>query len=212
MSVLRSFGETNAGRKRRRNEDAFVCEPPIFAVADGMGGAQAGEVASSLAATALSGALADHSQIPADDAEATVRALILEANRRVHQRRERRCGSDGNDDDRRASSGDVVAIGHVGDFAPTCSATRSSSRSPTTTRSSPSSFGAASSRPRRPRHPQRSVITARSAPIPTSTSTASIQAQNGDVFLLCSDGLDDARRGHDRRDPPAANRTSRRRR
>ena len=48
-------GETDTGRKRRRNEDAFVCAPPLFAVADGMGGAQAGEVASGLAAAALRG-------------------------------------------------------------------------------------------------------------------------------------------------------------
>jgi PPM family protein phosphatase len=39
---------TDTGRKRRRNEDAYVCEPPLFAIADGMGGAQAGEVASRL--------------------------------------------------------------------------------------------------------------------------------------------------------------------
>ena len=43
----------NTGRKRRHNEDSFVYAPPLFAVADGMGGAQAGEVASSLAAAAL---------------------------------------------------------------------------------------------------------------------------------------------------------------
>ena len=46
---------TDTGRKRRHNEDAFVFEPPLFAVADGMGGAQAGELASSLAAAALRG-------------------------------------------------------------------------------------------------------------------------------------------------------------
>ena len=40
---------TDTGRKRRRNEDAYVCQPPLFAIADGMGGAQAGEVASRLA-------------------------------------------------------------------------------------------------------------------------------------------------------------------
>ena len=40
---------TDTGRKRRRNEDAFVVRPPLFAVADGMGGAKAGEIASRLA-------------------------------------------------------------------------------------------------------------------------------------------------------------------
>ena len=53
IGVVQAFGSTDTGRKRRRNEDAFVCEPPLFAVADGMGGAQAGEVASGLAASAL---------------------------------------------------------------------------------------------------------------------------------------------------------------
>ena len=40
---------TDPGRKRRLNEDAYVCEPPLFAIADGMGGARAGEVASKIA-------------------------------------------------------------------------------------------------------------------------------------------------------------------
>jgi len=53
VRVVRAAGKSDPGRKRRRNEDAFVCEPPLFAVADGMGGAQAGEVASQLAAGAL---------------------------------------------------------------------------------------------------------------------------------------------------------------
>ena len=53
MKIGQRVGETNPGRKRRRNEDAYVCDPTLFAVADGMGGAQAGEVASSLAAEAV---------------------------------------------------------------------------------------------------------------------------------------------------------------
>src|SRR6476659_297681 len=40
---------TDTGRVRDHNEDAFIVEPPLYAIADGMGGANAGEVASQLA-------------------------------------------------------------------------------------------------------------------------------------------------------------------
>ena len=43
MSPIRQLGHgTDTGKKRRRNEDEYVVEPPLFAIADGMGGAQAG--------------------------------------------------------------------------------------------------------------------------------------------------------------------------
>ena len=71
---------TDTGRKRRRNEDAYVCEPPLFAIADGMGGAQAGEVASRLAAAALKESRADAG------GEHRIQDLIQEANRRVYAR------------------------------------------------------------------------------------------------------------------------------
>jgi protein phosphatase len=52
MRITGSAAESNVGRKRRHNEDSYVSAPPLFAVADGIGGAQAGEVASALAAGA----------------------------------------------------------------------------------------------------------------------------------------------------------------
>src|SRR5213595_3130184 len=52
-SLGRTAALTDTGRKRRHNEDVYVVEPPIFAIADGMGGANAGEVAAALAADAL---------------------------------------------------------------------------------------------------------------------------------------------------------------
>src|SRR5258707_8386246 len=81
MSVGAYARASDAGRKRRHNEDAYVLAPPLFAVADGMGGAQAGEVASKLAAAALEDT--DPGRIAGPE---RVASLIQEANRRVHER------------------------------------------------------------------------------------------------------------------------------
>ena len=75
---------SDTGKKRRRNEDSFVVAPPLFGVADGMGGAQAGEVASKLAASAIGGG-----EAAGLEGRERVDAMIREANRRIHELCER---------------------------------------------------------------------------------------------------------------------------
>ena len=82
-----------------------MIDPPLFAVADGMGGAQAGEVASKLAAGAVKESGAD------------VEELIQEANRRVHQRSIEDPNASGMGTTLTVASVEngMVSIGHVGD-------------------------------------------------------------------------------------------------
>src|SRR5437588_11491264 len=67
---------TDPGRTRRHNEDSYVIEPPLFAIADGMGGAVAGEVASRLATAARK------ESGPAAGGQQRIAALIQAANPR----------------------------------------------------------------------------------------------------------------------------------
>jgi serine/threonine protein phosphatase PrpC len=81
--ALRAGSATDVGLVRANNQDAVLTADPLYAVADGMGGAAAGEIASSLAIEALADGFA-HSGPPTPDtlvesAQAANRAVWDEA-------------------------------------------------------------------------------------------------------------------------------------
>jgi len=189
MRIGRSAGVTDTGRRRLRNEDAFICEPPLFAVADGMGGARAGEIAAGLAAAALEEAGAE-----TRGAEG-VAALITEANRRIWERSLTDPETAGMGTTVTAALVDAaagsIAIGHVGDSR--AYLLRGGSIEQLTTDHSLVAELVQSgilTPEEAERHPQRSAITRALGTEPTVDVDAfTITAEPGDVFLLCSDGL-----------------------
>jgi len=78
LGVVEHAALTDVGREREGNEDSFLELPPLFVVADGMGGAEAGEVASRTVVEVFSEA-AEAGELP-DSLEATVQT----ANERIH--------------------------------------------------------------------------------------------------------------------------------
>jgi len=187
VRIARYGQQTDPGRRRRRNEDSLVCEPPLFAVADGMGGAQAGEVASQPAA----GALREGNDAAGEE---RVVALIQEANRRVWQR--------ANEDATASGMGTTVTLalvepggrvlfGHVGDSRAYMlrndrleQLTNDHSLVAELVRRGELSPEEAET------HPQRSVITRALGTDPdVDVDTFAIDGRPGDVFLICSDGL-----------------------
>jgi len=182
----RSTGLSHPGRKRRRNEDAWVCHPPLFAVADGMGGARGGEIASRVAATAL-GESVDGS------GEARVVALIQEANRQVYERAREDSDASGMGTTITVAifEDGIVSIGHVGDSRAYLIRDRNVDQLTEdhslvaelvrTGRLSPEEAET---------HPQRSVITRALGTDPdVDVDSFAVEAKPGDVFLICSDGL-----------------------
>jgi protein phosphatase len=189
MSPVRQLGHgTDTGKKRRRNEDEYVVEPPLFAIADGMGGAQAGELASSLAAGAVRGG-----EGAAGGGEDYVVELIQEANRRVYQRSSQDAAVSGMGTTMTVALVEEGAVffGHVGDSRAYLirdgkleQLTEDHSLVAELVRSGKLSPEEAET------HPQRSVITRALGTDPdVDVDTFSIPTQPGDLFMLCSDGL-----------------------
>src|SRR3954447_7584714 len=188
LRIVEYTGASDVGRQRESNEDALFVAPPMFAVADGMGGARAGEVASELATKAFE----EHGE-SADPPERQLTALAQQANRSIYDLAS-------SDDSLRGMgttltgamvSDREVAIGHVGDSrayrlrdGALEQLTRDHSLVAELERSAQISPEAAE------HHPQKSIITRALGPEQdVEVDTYTVPARAGDVFLLSSDGL-----------------------
>ena len=180
---------TDTGRQRSANEDSYFVRAPIFVVADGMGGAQAGEVASKAAAEAFD------RDLPEAPPEQILRETIKTANREIHDLARADSSRAGMGTTITAAIVDAVSeevsIGHVGDSRAYRlrggrleRLTRDHSLVEEMRRKGQITEAQAED------HPQRSIITRALGPEPdVEVDVQTVPAAPGDVFLLCSDGL-----------------------
>jgi PPM family protein phosphatase len=189
VRIVDHASTSHTGKVRRTNEDSFLDQPPLFVVADGMGGARAGELASRLAVDTFR----ELTPVEGERSEDRLRRTILESNRRVLERAKDDPATAGMGSTVTAVlvEGDQVVLGHVGDsrayllrdgtlqqLSHDHSLVAELERAGRLTREEAAV------------HPQRSVITrALGAGPELEVDTSVIQLRDGDVVLLCSDGL-----------------------
>ena len=188
LRVVEQAGLTDVGRQREANEDNLVLAAPVFAVADGMGGARAGEVASRIAAEAF-----EDERDPSATPEQQLAGVVRRANRRIYELAQRDESHRGMGTTLTAALVDSggVSVGHVGDSRAYRlrdgrleQLTDDHSLVAELERSGQLTPEAAE------HHPQRSIITRALGPEPTvEVDTHTHPARAGDVYLLCSDGL-----------------------
>ena len=188
LVVAEEAHRTDTGRQRHANEDSYFASAPVFAVADGMGGAQAGEVASRIAAGAFEQGIGE-----AGAAEGQLEEIALDANREIHDLAQRDSSRAGMGTTLTAAllRGDEVALGHVGDSRAYVlregelkRLTKDHSLVEELRRQGRLTPEEAEE------HPQRSIITRALGPEPeVKVDTMTVPAKAGDVFLLCGDGL-----------------------
>ena len=191
LRVAEQYAGTDTGRQRRANEDSLLARSPLFVVADGMGGAQAGEVASRIAVESL------RSRACGDDAEPErALAALARAANAAHPRalaRQRRAGGHGHDADRRLRRrARRSSIAHVGDSRAYCLRDGELVRLTDDHSLVDELLRQGRLTPEEAvEHPQRSVITRALGPeAEVEVDTRSLRARApGDVYLLCSDGL-----------------------
>jgi protein phosphatase len=183
-----TIAKTDTGRQRRENEDCAFARAPVFVVADGMGGAQAGEVASRIAVDAFAQGLPD-SGTP----EARLANRVQEANQKIWEQSRSRHEQAGMGTTLTAAFLDdsELAIAHVGDSRAYLFRDGSLKRltqdhslvDELVRRGKLTEEQAAE-------HPQRSIITRALGAEPTvEVDTWTYPVHAGDVILLCSDGL-----------------------
>jgi serine/threonine protein phosphatase PrpC len=193
---LSTFAGTDVGRTRSGNEDSYFCGRTVFAVADGLGGHQGGEVASAAAVEPLADLDGRDLATPAEAAEALAGA-IAEANSAILER----AAADpslwgmGTTVTAAAVAGDLLQLAHVGDSR--AYLLRDGTLDQRTT-----DHTVVGELVRRGRltpaqaaiHPERSILTRAvglDPRIPVDTPDP-IDLHPGDQILLCSDGLTEA--------------------
>jgi PPM family protein phosphatase len=188
LRAAETIERTDTGLQRRGNEDSSFARAPVFVVADGMGGAQAGEVASQIAVEAFEQGLPD-SGTP----EERLAGCVQEANKRIYDRsraEHERAGMGTTLTAAYLDDADVV-IAHVGDSRAYLFREGSLKRltqdhslvDELVRRGKLTEEQAAE-------HPQRSIITRALGPEPiVEVDTWTYRVREGDVLLLCSDGL-----------------------
>lgn len=188
LRVAEHFEKSDTGRQRRANEDSYFVRAPLFVVADGMGGAQAGEVASQLAAEAFAHGLPDEGT-----SEQRLEQRVREANARIHTRQRGDSALHGMGTTITAAhlDGEELSLAHVGDSrayllrdGELTRLTRDHTLVEELVRRGELTEQEAAE------HPQRSIITRALGPeaeVEIDLFTHRVRA--GDVVLLCSDGL-----------------------
>jgi serine/threonine protein phosphatase PrpC len=188
LRVTEHWCGTDTGLQRRANEDSLLVRSPLFVVADGMGGAQAGEVASSVAVEAFRGGLRDSS-----DPEGSLVAQVEQANSRINELSRANVEHAGMGTTITAVfvGEQEVSIAHVGDSRAYCLRDGELLRLTDDHSLVDELIRQGKLTPEEAEeHPQRSVITRALGPEATvEVDVRSFRGRPGDVYLLCSDGL-----------------------
>jgi protein phosphatase len=192
---LSSFAGTDVGRLRSGNEDSHLRGRTVFAVADGLGGHQGGEVASAMAVEPLA-ALDGHAFADAREAAEALAGAIREANLAIL----RRARSDpelwgmGTTVTAAAVAGDrVLQLAHVGDSRAYLLRAGAPLRQLTTDHTVVQEAVARGllTRQQAAVHPQRGVVTRAvglDPQVPVDLPEP-LELEPGDQVLLCTDGL-----------------------